>query len=559
MNKFLKYMTIGQRTFSIIIIIVMFTLLLFSGVAYNLVYSATDDLIETSSKEFTAQLVLNYENYINGVIDISNQIQKRLSSLNEPYNEQEIAVIFDSLIDINRNLTGVALFYDNELLSSSNIIVPNDAVPWVVQALSNEAIHHFKFSEDRMFVLKSFYKGPQLSQMMTLLIELDKPMFDRIGSNTNLGQNGHILLLDASLMPVYNVGDFDQEKSLTFIHDQILGMSLLEYDNQSMALNVSTIRATRWLLATFTNVNAINRTKTELLVAMIVIIVLMMIIVAYVSAGFSSHLNAPMRRIQNHIQKIQEGNFNDQITMTGQIEMISLAEAFNTMSAQIKTLMDNIVLEQHQKRVSTIKALQNQINPHFLYNTLDSIVHLSENNKNKDVVEAIIALSKFFRMSISNDHNIVTLKNEIEHVRNYGLIQKIRYKHSFNLQIDIDDAHMHIPVLKFCLQPLVENAIMHGIHPEMFTQIRISSRIVDNFIILEVFNEGYGLSEAKIDEIMQTLRQDLPTQSVGLKNVYQRMKLFYGQQARLVIESVMDEYTRVSLKFPIQSISEENI
>lgn len=558
MNKILKYMTIGQRTFAIIIIIVMFTLLLFSGVAYQLVYSATDDLIETSSKEFTAQLVLNYENYINGVIDISNQIQRRLSTLDEPYDENEIAYIFESLIDVNRNLKGVALFFNHEILASSNINVPHDAHSWVIQALSNEAIHHFKFSEDHMYVLKSFYKGPQLTQMMTLLIELDKSMFDRIGSNTNLGIHGHILLLDASLMPVYSIGTFNQEKSLMFINQQLLGMSLLEYEQQSMALNISTIRATRWLIATFTNVNAINQTKTELLIAMIAIVVLMMIIVANTSASFSSHLNAPMRRIQSHIQKIQEGNFNEKITITGQIEMISLAEAFNSMSSQIKTLMDNIVLEQHQKRVSTIKALQNQINPHFLYNTLDSIVHLSENNKNEDVVEAIIALSKFFRMSISNDHNIVTLKNEIEHVRNYGLIQKIRYKHSFNLIIDIDDTHLHIPVLKFCLQPLVENAIMHGIHPEMFTQIRISSRVVDNFIYLEVYNEGYGLSETKIEEIMKTLRQDLPTHSVGLKNVYQRLKLFYGQQARLVIESVMDEYTRVILKFPIQTTSEEN-
>ena len=136
-------------------------------------------------------------------------------------------------------------------------------------------------------------------------------------------------------------------------------MTLLEYQNQSMALNVSTIRGTRWMIATFVNMDAINQTKSKLLFTMIGILLFMMIIVAFVSANFSGRLNSPMRRIQLHIQKIQEGNFDEQIVMDGQIEMVRLADTFNTMSAQIKQLMQNVVVEQQEKRISTIRALQN--------------------------------------------------------------------------------------------------------------------------------------------------------------------------------------------------------
>jgi len=557
MNNVLKKLTIGQTTFMIIVVIVTFTLSIFSLFAYRLMYSATDDLIKTSSKEFTSQLILNYESYMSGVIDISNQIQRRLSNLDYPLNNDDIEVVFESLIDVNRNLRGVALFDSNTLLASSSIQLTQDIQPWIELALSNEEIHHFKFVDDRLFVLKSFTLGPFMNQTLTLLIELDKSLFDAIAFNTNLGLHGHILLLNESLMPVYSVGEYDETQSLSVINQQLLGMTLLEYETQSMALNVSTIRGTRWMIATFVNVNAINQTKSEILIAMIGILLLMMVIVAFVSASFSGRLNSPMRRIQSHIQKIQEGNFEEQIEIDGQIEMVKLADTFNTMSSQIKQLMDNVVTEQQEKRVSTIKALQNQINPHFLYNTLDSIVNLSENNQNEDVVEAIIALSKFFRMSISNNQNIVPLRNEIEHVRNYGLIQKIRYKRSFDLMIEVDESLMNIPVLKFSLQPLVENAIMHGLHPDMFTLIKIRAYLQDDAISLSVYNQGYGLSQSKIDEIMTILKDDLPTSSVGLKNVYQRMKLYYGPQAHLTIESVMDEYTNVILTFPLNTPLED--
>jgi two-component system sensor histidine kinase YesM len=259
-----------------------------------------------------------------------------------------------------------------------------------------------------------------------------------------------------------------------------------------------------------------------------------------------------MNQLKKYIKKIEEGDFDSHVYVRGQKEVVVLADAFNTMSDRIKNLMDRVLIEQTEKRKTHFKALQNQINPHFLYNTLDSIVWLSENNRNKDVEKAIIALSKFFRMSISSESNIVPLKDEIEHVTNYLLIQQIRYQNSFEFTIDIQDQILEFSVLKLSLQPLVENAIIHGIKPdESFTKILITGYIRNGFVFVEVFNEGYGLNQQKIDEIMDMLHQEKESTSMGLKNVYQRLKLYYGAQADLIIESELDEYTKVIMKIPI--------
>ncbi|MBU1141931.1 MAG: sensor histidine kinase, partial [Firmicutes bacterium] len=240
------------------------------------------------------------------------------------------------------------------------------------------------------------------------------------------------------------------------------------------------------------------------------------------------------------------------IHVEGQKEVVILAEAFNAMSDHVKELMEKVLVEQNEKRKTQFIALQNQINPHFLYNTLDSIVWLSENHRNKDVEKAIIELSKFFRMSISSEKNVVLLKDEIEHVSSYLSIQQIRYHNAFIFDFEIDPKVVNYHVLKLSLQPLVENAILHGIRPdEEFTKISIKAYEKDGFICIEVINEGYGMTTDRISEIHQVIRGEKESSSMGIKNVYQRLKLYYGASADLYIQSQLDESTTVTMKMPI--------
>jgi two-component system sensor histidine kinase YesM len=285
---------------------------------------------------------------------------------------------------------------------------------------------------------------------------------------------------------------------------------------------------------------------------LILIFILTLITTAMTSSYLTNRITVPMESLKKHIALIEQGDFESRIHVEGQKEVVHLAEAFNTMSNRIKDLMEKVFNEQNEKRKTQFIALQNQINPHFLYNTLDSIVALSENNRNKDVENAIIALSKFFRMSISNSMNLVELKDEIEHVRNYLLIQQIRYQNTFVFDFEIDEEVLHHKVIKLSLQPLVENAILHGIHPDdAFSTILIKGYALNGYLYIEVFNEGYGISKERIQEIHTMISSDQKTSSMGLKNVYQRLKLTFGNDADLILESELDEYTKVIMKMPI--------
>jgi two-component system sensor histidine kinase YesM len=332
----------------------------------------------------------------------------------------------------------------------------------------------------------------------------------------------------------------------------VLGGKLTTFKGLSMYVNVNTIKYTRWKIATFINVDTITKSKNDSFVRMILIFLGTLIAITFSSALYASRISRPMNKLKDHIKKIEEGDFDTMIEIEGQKEVVVLADAFNSMSQRIEELMQKVLNEQVEKRKTHFIALQNQINPHFLYNTLDSIVSLSEKHRNKDVEKAIVALSKFFRMSISSEKSTVALKDEIEHVRNYLLIQQIRYQHSFVFNFEIDEAVQDNFVIKLSLQPLVENAIIHGINPEeAYTKILIKAFQREAFTVVEVYNEGYGIDQNRINEIHQMIKSEKESTSMGLKNVYQRLKLYYGNSADLFIESELDEYTKVTMIIPI--------
>lgn len=570
MIKKLNDLSIGQAIFLLATVLVGTILLVSSFLTYRLVFNRTDKLIESTSKEINKQVVLNYENSLNNVIDTSNSLQKYIVDYTKKGDYNLLSDLFFNSVAIQRNIMNIALFTDDgKLLAAST----SDALrssytqfDWFKQASANPDIHYFSKphrqdvslngNHDVFSVSKSVeYIQDGQSKLGVLLIDINTDEFIQLANQTNLGENGHIIILDSTNDLIYASNDncFDSSCiSVQMVKDIVLGGQLQAMNDTSMYVNVNTITHTRWKMGTFINVNEISLAKNQIFINISIIFITTLLILAIISFLFARRINDPMNQLKQYIKKIEEGDFDSHVYVTGQKEVVALADAFNSMSDRIKDLMDRVLIEQREKRKTHFKALQNQINPHFLYNTLDSIVWLSENNRNKDVEKAIIALSKFFRMSISSESNIVPLKDEIEHVTNYLLIQQIRYQNSFEFTIDIQDRILESDVLKLSLQPLVENAIIHGIKPdEAFNKISIVGYIRNGFIYIEVFNEGYGINQQKIDEIMEMLHQEKESTSMGLKNVYQRLKLYYGPNADLIIESELDEYTKVSMKIPL--------
>lgn len=215
-------------------------------------------------------------------------------------------------------------------------------------------------------------------------------------------------------------------------------------------------------------------------------------------------------------------------------------------------LMNEIVIEQEKKRKSEFESLQAQINPHFLYNTLDSIIWMVESNRYQEATSMVTALANLFRISLSKGKNIITIREEIEHAQNYLYIQKIRYKNRFQVKIDITPEIYEFSTIKLIVQPLLENAIYHGVeYMDGEGEITIKGYLKDDDIYIDVIDNGLGMPEEEINLILNdNNRVHKKGSGIGLSNVHQRIQLYFGPKYGLLIDSELDEGTTVHIHLP---------
>ena len=459
---------------------------------------------------------------------------------------------------------GIPIYSSNEDEVFSQTVLSET---WFQSALSDSTIFHFSsphiqdiyLGGDKEVVtvtkvVEYYYNSESVDGI--LAIELETSNFYDLSEKTNLGESGHIVIVDEKNNLVHSSSDDCRDatcESLDIIQEIILGGEFVTVNNIDMYANVNTLQYTRWSIATFINVESISEAKQTVIYSIILALAIAFAVTSLVTAAISARISSPINKLKDHMELFQKGDFHTKINVQGQKEIVILGDAFNLMIDEIRELMNEVLKEQKAKRKTQFIALQNQINPHFLYNTLDSIVWLSENNLNEDVEKMVIALSKFFRISISNETNLISLKEEVEHAKNYLLIQQIRYHNDFTFEFKIDQDILEYSVLKLSLQPLVENAIYHGISPnDDFRKIVVKAYKKNDFIVIDVINEGYGITQDKIAEIHDSFINKHKSKSIGMKNIYQRLKLYYGESASLVVSSVLDECTTVTISIPIK-------
>ncbi len=572
MLKF-KEFSIKQNIVASMMIIIAVMLLLSSGAYYYYFNNSMNNLVETSSKEINKQIIFNYENYIDDVIDIARQIQNETIDSDVLAEFAYLTDVYSKAANLNENTVSIVLIdIDGEiLLNSSSSSISNDDLDekeWFLKALENDEIFYFSspHTQDVYFnsatevisvakVISYYYND--VKHTGVLLIDFSTEKIINLAHQTNLGEGGHIVILNYDNSLIYSSlpSCFDEDcLSREIATDIIIGGDYVTIDGIKMYANVNTLNATRWRIATFTNVEIINTSRTNMAIALFIIIIFTFTFVLYMANAISKRITSPLDKLNKHMRLIQEkGELYRPLEVEGQKEIVALSNAFNNMIAEIRVLMDKVLEEQREKRKTEFRALQTQINPHFLYNTLDSIIWLSESNKNEQVVEMIIALSKYFRLGISKGKNIITVREELEHARNYLLIQKIRYSNKFDYIFEVDEEVSEVSSVKLIIQPLIENAIYHGIGTTAIGKIIIRAYSEDDMMVFEVENNGYGLNQDQIDLIHLNITSMDKKTSIGLKNVYRRLRLYYGERADLRITSVLDEKTIVRLTFPITS------
>lgn len=267
-------------------------------------------------------------------------------------------------------------------------------------------------------------------------------------------------------------------------------------------------------------------------------------------------ITEPIRRLSAVTKLAGSGDFDVRAQEGSGDELAVLNASFNQMVEKIGQLVEHIRLEQITLRQTELKVLQAQINPHFLYNTLDSIIWLAEAGKNEQVVQMVSALSDFFRTTLSKGRDYITLHEEETHIRSYLQIQKFRYRDILEYEIDIPRRIWQYPILKLTLQPLVENALYHGIKNKRGVgHIYVIAREEEDQILFYVRDDGIGLKPDKLSHVRTRISQGQTerggdSSGFGLVNVNQRLKLNYGEEYGLKIESVYGEGTEVMAVIP---------
>ena len=282
------------------------------------------------------------------------------------------------------------------------------------------------------------------------------------------------------------------------------------------------------------------------------IIALVLFILTIINSYISSRITDPIKELEKSVNQIEEGNLETEVYTGGSYEIQHLGKSIQNMARQIKRLMDDIVAEHESKRKSEFDTLQSQINPHFLYNTLDIIVWMIENEKQSEAVKAVTALARFFRISLSKGKSIIPVRDELEHVRNYLMIQHMRYKNKFSYSIEAEDEVLGLASLKLILQPMVENAIYHGMdgmYEDGEIEIRIYEKNGD--IKIDVSDNGPGMTQEKIDYIMHNkVVSSKRGSGIGVCNVNERIQLIYGKNYGITISSELDEGTVATITIP---------
>lgn len=530
------------------------------------------------------QVNRSVENYLKTVMKLSDSLYYSIIK-NADLSDPSVGERFNLLYENNMDQTdSIALFSaDGELLESvpalrvrNNLDVTREA--WFSYTLDRTENQHFflpqvqqifESSSDQyrwvipMTRVVEITKGTDTVQGI-LLIHLNYTGLKLLLDGVTLGNEGYIYLIDGNGEIIYHPRaqlidsglEHENNRAVSEYRD---GIYQETFQGEERVITVKSVGYTGWKLIGVAprQTVSLNSLKTQLLVVFVAAFILFLM--SLVNSYISSRITTPIQKLELSVNEIEKGNLNAKVDAEGSYEIRHLGKSVQNMAKQIQVLMADIVSEHEKKRKQEFDTLQSQINPHFLYNTLDIIVWMIENEKPDQAVKAVTALARFFRISLSRGKSIITVKDELEHVRNYLMIQHMRFKNRFSYTIEAEDEVLELASLKLMLQPLVENAIYHGMEfMDGDGEIFISAWKEGEDLYLKVSDNGLGMTEEQVARLFSDMPHTGSSRGsgIGVKNVNERIRLYFGSEYGLSIESEPDEGTVVTIHLPAVAYSE---
>ncbi|MFQ7584150.1 MAG: sensor histidine kinase [[Clostridium] symbiosum] len=541
-------------------------------------------MVQDENQRLIGQVARSVESYLRTIMKLSDSLYYgavKNADLSSESVGSELTLLYDNNKD---NVDNIALFSEDGMLVEAvpaarlkpNLDVTGE--PWFRDALEKTENQHFSLphvqyifdnNENQYRWVISLSRAVELTSGTStaqgiLLVDISYSSLEQLFDGVTAGKGGYVYLIssDGELlyhpkMQLIDSGRMQENNVAAAAYKD--GNHMEEFDGSSRFVTIKSIGYTGWKVVGVTpeNVVTLNTIKTRLFI--VFIIALILFILALINSYISSRITNPIKELEKSVGILEEGNLDVPVYAGGSYEIQHLGKSIGDMAAQIRLLMKDIVTEHEAKRKQEFDTLQSQINPHFLYNTLDIIVWMIENEQKAEAVKAVTALARFFRISLSKGKSIITVREELEHVRNYLMIQHMRFKNKFTYEIQAEDGVLELASLKLMLQPLVENAIYHGMEfMDGDGEILLKVWKEEGDLYFSVIDNGLGMTEEQVGNLFTGASHvdSKRGSGIGVKNVNERIKLYFGEKYGLSIESEPDEGTTVKIHLPVVTYSE---
>lgn len=558
--------------------------LVFMGLTLFLRFSASNNAnLAESSERVLAQVNLNLDSYLRSMMRVSDTVYYKVIKnvdLSEDSIGEQMELIYESSRDM---LVSIAVFTQKGALvsvaplASMKKSISPQRQDWFVSAVNKiENLHFstphvqnlFEDPDYRYRWVVSLSRQVELTRAGSisggvLLVDMSFGGIEQICKDVKLSSSdGYIYLVDGAGEIIYHPrqqliysGLLDENNLAAAGYED--GVRQEEFGGETRLVAVKTVGYTGWKLVGVVPSDSIWNNYNQLFLFFLFVVLFSVFLLVFVNLHLSERISIPIKELERSVKALESGQQNVDFEVSGPQEIAHLGRSIRSLVSTMRHLMDDIIRQEEQKRRSELDVLQSQINPHFLYNTLDSVVWMTENGRTEEAILMVTSLARFFRISLSGGRKMIPLTDELEHARHYLTIQKMRFKNRFTASVTADGDLSGLYTIKLIVQPVLENAIYHGMAcADGEGEIKVRAFREGEDVVIEVADNGPGMPAEVVAGLLdgsrapKSGRPDSKGSGIGLRNVHQRIRLSFGKPYGITIQSEPDAGATVRIRLP---------